>query len=246
MADDDKDTTKTTPTLEERVEALQAELAAERTARTKESEKAQVLERTLAALGGARQSATGSAASAPPLPPLSPEAITRLKARLGSDWTDNEVRHHYAIITPFFEEVGGPIVQQLSSVLFTLGDKLDYHDVELTDADFRKYRAEVKDEIDARKQRGEPAISRKEVTQIVKARHFADEVKTASEAALAAEKERLAAAGSATTEAGSTHKATPGAAAAGKITKPEDVDKIEKHADRVKAIEDQLGDTPIP
>src|SRR5204862_485287 len=82
--------------------------------------------------------------------------------------------------------------------------------------------------------------------EIVKARHFADEVKTASEAAMAAEKERLAAAGAATTEAGSTHKATPGAAPAGKITKAEDVDKIEKHADRVKAIEDQLGDTPIP
>ena len=256
---DEKPAEPAEETLEARVERLTKELADERGHRTKGEEKAALLERTLAALGSASrpssQPATGggaTSASNPPLmlAPLAPESFARLKQMLGEGWTDDEVRKHYQIITPFFAEVAAPLVQQIIGAVTRLYDDVDRHDVHLTKKDLlEKYGDEMEQERTARRERGEPAMPRAELLEVVRARHRSEEIAAEVASRLEQERQRTASAGAAEAEGGTTGGVQKAGPAATKGPKPKLTDEqlaALPRDERIKALEDMAGDGVVP
>lgn len=229
-----------TPSLEDRVAALTRELDQERSQR-------KMLEDTFRALGGggaatqparATSAAPGVGFGAPPS-----ESLQRLKAALGPQWSDDDLRSHWNIIAAFLGELGAPVFQALG----TLADHTDRFDALLGVDGYKELADEVEQERKARAARGE-FLSRRELHQLVRARKLPELIEQAATAKLEEQRQREAAAAAATTQEGAVsagvQKPGPAPTKQPRTLTPEALAALPR-GERAKAIEQQLGDTPL-
>lgn len=234
MADDEKPAeTPPTPDLSAKVAELQAKL-------DREAQQNEMLQRTLSALGGAPRSEAASQQTAAAVG----SRLDRLRAK---GWTDDQIADVREIIAENIE----PILHRADSVLAGFGDKLDLHDLLVEEpGDARKFRKEIDAEIQQRRQSGQMVPPRKELLQVVKARHLPELIAEETAKKAEEEKARAASAASATTE-GTVHagqaKPSPSPTSAPKkaLTR-EDIEAIPDRAERIKAIEEAAADARIP
>lgn len=242
MADDEK-----TPTLEEQVAALKQQLDAA-------TAKNDVLEKTFNALNSAREtaparSATPTAnAAALVLSGLGAEDVQFLKSRLGAEWTDADIQKHWAMFQPFIERMAGPLVNQISQALVGLGDYVDRHDALLDVPEYKDLRSDVEQEIRTRAERGERPMSRRELTQMVRARKLPELIEQRAKEQLEDIRKREAAGGAAETQdtAAPATVQKPTRESKPKSLDLNALDPALSHEQRAKAIEDAYGDAVIP
>ena len=145
-----------------------------------------------------------------------------------------------------------PIVEQVYGALGSAADALDLHHVLLEVEDYKPNRKEVEALVKERRGEGR-AITRQEATEIIKSRKIPELVRAETDRQLAEAKARSESAASTATETTTVSTGRPNPAAEPK-KKLVDMDDKERNAalagmsaaDRAKALEDAIGDTPIP
>jgi hypothetical protein len=254
MADEPE---KKDPTVEEQLAALKQQLAAAEEARAQDKARLETYEGTLRALGQGREqpAAQPQAASYGYNVPAPTQEDVRFLKQLYPDATDDQLVAYARQRAAELAYFARPIVNQVYGALGQTADILDRHEA-MTDDDLARDYKPNKKEVEALRQEylqsGRAVPPRAELTAIVKARKLPELVRVETERALAADAERRAAAASATTE---TTVGTARENPAAKPTKPlaamTDEERSAKLAamsreDRTKALEDAIGDTPIP
>lgn len=255
MADEEKPAEKAGPTMEERLAALEAELKAERDGRATDRQRTEMLETTLRALGTTQtpRSAQSQASGALPFNPgmPSPEDIAFLRS-LYPNYDDQALAQYWQQQQAVLLRAATPILNQVFGALGNAADILDRHDALLEVEEYKPNRKEVDTIVRESREAGRP-ISRTEATQILKARKLPELVQQEVERRTKEADERRAAAASAATETGTVATARPSPAAAPrkKLAEMSDQERDSalqqmKPADRIAAMEAELGETPIP
>jgi hypothetical protein len=250
MADEPKK--EEAPNLEERLAALEAELRAEREGRSQDKSRLETYEKTLAALGRERsQPQDQRAAGGFNIP--EPSAAQVAAARQYFPQADEaQIRTWLREQAAAMSIVAEPLVQQIYGALGSAADALDLHHVLLEVDDYKPNRKEVEALVKERRGEGR-AITRQEATEIIKSRKIPELVRAETDRQLAEAKARQESAASTTTETTTISTGRPNPAATPKKNLAEMDDKERNAAlaaikpeDRVKALEDAIGDTPIP
>ena len=253
MADEKPEEPKA-PTMEERLAALEADLKAERDARAKVEERAGLLDRTLQALGRDRQPEPQRPAPGGMnmnVPPPGAQEMEQLR-RMYPGTADAELVDAYQKAGMLLAMHAGPLVQNVYGVLGQAANEIDRHNALLDLDDYKPNRKEVEELRTQYEREGRQIPPRKELVEIVKARKLPELVQAQVESRLAAEKERTASAHSSVTEGVSVEKAGPSAVRA-PTKKLTDMTPAEREAatanmsreDRIKALEEAAGDTPV-
>lgn len=244
----EKDDEKKEPSMEDRLAALEADLARERQASAEAKAQLGVYEKTLSALGPGRQEPqTRAPGQAPrmPLPPLDPAIVAQLQQELGYESPD-QVRQLYAAVAPIFGVLAGPLVNQVMGGLTGIADVVDRHDAHLSKSELmKKYGTEMEQERQARMQRGEAPGSRGELLEVIRARHAAEEIQAGVTAKLEEERARAASAAGATTEGTTVGKPSPSPTSTARSASTQRQEG-ESREDYSRRLEEMAADTPIP
>jgi hypothetical protein len=250
---------KTPEEQEAAIAKLTADLAAEREGRGQDRSRLDTYEKTLAALGRERQQPTQQMSNNPAanfgMIQVTADDIRFYKS-LYPESTDEQIAQYARMRKAELAYEAQPIVNRYDQYLGNAADILDRHDV-MVDEDVVKDYKPHKKEIEALRQEylesGRPVPRRAELTQIVKARKIPELVKAETERQMAEAKARQESAASATTETTTVSTGRPNPAAAPKKNLAEMDDKERNAAlagmsakDRAQALEDAIGDTPIP